>query len=172
MRGRLTTVLKSSRGSAPGLTRLFLLVVAIGICLAAALLAVSVAGAQPPAQPGASAVQQYVEDVPTANGQATPVITKPAAQRLSPAAQSALRRSPPATAGALRTIATSPAYGAPKTGASSAGATLPSSSAEESLGSTANAIGTASDARLLGLLVVLIATSIGAVGLAIRSARA
>ena len=151
---------------------MFRLVVAVGICSAAALSAVSLAGGQPPAQPGASAVQQYVEDVPTANGQSTPGVTKPAAQPLSPAALSALRRSTPATASALRTIATSPAYGAPKIGASNAGATHPSSSLGGSLGSTADAIGTASDAPLLGLLVVLIATSLGAVGLAVRRGRA
>jgi len=149
----------------------FRLVVAVGTCSAAALPAVSLAGEQPPAQPGASAVQQYVEDVPTANGQSTPGITKPAAQPLSPAALSALRRSTPATAGVLRTIATSPEYGAPKTVASNAGETHPSSSPEGSLGSTADAIGTASDAPLVGLLVVLIATSMGALGLAVRRAR-
>ena len=150
----------------------FRLVVAIGTCSTAALPAVSLAGGHPPAQPGASAVQQYVEDVPTANGQSTPGITKPAAQPLSPAALSALRRSTPATAGALRTIATSPAYGAPKTVASNAGETHPSSSPGGSLASTTDAIGTARDALLVGLLVVLIATSIGAVGLAVRNARA
>ena len=117
-------------------------------------------------------MQQYVEDVPTANGQSTPGVTKTAAQPLSPAALSALRRSTPAIATALRTIATSPAYGAPTIGASNAGATDPSSSLGGSLGSTADAIGTASDAPLLGLLVVLIATSLGAAGLAVRRGRA
>lgn len=145
--------------------------VAVGICSAAALSAVSLAGGQPPAQPGASAVQQYIEDMPTANGQSAPGATKPA-QPLSPAARSALRRLAPATAGALRTIATSPAYGAPKIGVSNTGATHPSASLGESLGSTADAIGTARDAPLVGLLVVLIATSIGAVGLAVRHGRA
>jgi hypothetical protein len=146
-------------------------VVAAGTCSAVALSVASLAGGQPPAQPGTSAVQQYVEDVPTANGQSTPGATKPAPQPLSPAARIALRRLTPATAGALRTIATSPAYGAPKIGASNAGATHPSSSPGGSLGSSVDAIGTASDAPLLGLLVVLIATSIGAVGLAVRRGR-
>ena len=165
-------MLEGSRSPGPRLTSLFRLVVAVGTCSAAALSVATLAGGQTPVQPGASAVQQYVEDVPTASGQSTPGATKPAAQPLSPAARSALRRLTPATAGALRTIATSPAYGAPKTGASDAGATHPSSSPAGSLGSTADAIGTASDAPLLGLLVVLIATSIGAVGFAIRRGRA
>lgn len=159
-------MLESPRRGRPRLTSAFRLVVAVGISSAAVLPAVSLAGGQPPAQPGASAVQQYVEDVPTANGQSTPGITKPAAQPLSPAALSALRGLTPATAGALRTIATSPEYGAPTI--SQGGATHPSSSPGRSLGTTADAIGTASDAPLLGLLVVLIATSMGAVGLAVR----
>ena len=164
-------MLENSRRGRFRLTRVFRLVVAVGICSAAALSAVSLAGGQPPAQPGASAVQQYIEDMPTANGQSAPGATKPA-QPLSPAARRALRRLPPATAGALRTIATSPAYGVPTIGASSAGATHPSSSLGGSLGGTADAIGTASDAPLLGLLVVLFATSVCAAGLAARRGRA
>ena len=165
-------MLEGSRSRGPRLASLFRLLVAVGICSAAALSVASLAGGQAPPEPGASAVQQYVEDVPTANGQSTPGATKPAAQPLSPAARSALRRVTPATAGALRTIATSPAYGAPRIGASNGGATDPSSSQGGSLGSTADAIGTASDAPLVGLLVVLIATSIGALGLAVGRGRA
>jgi hypothetical protein len=155
-RGRLTSVLP--------------LVGAVGIGSAAALLAASLAFAQPPAQSGASAAQQYVEDVPTANGQSTTGATKPAVQPLSPVARSALRRLPRATAGALATIATSPAYGAPTIGASTGGA-IRGSSQGGALASTADAIGAASDGRLLGLLVVLVMTSIGAAGLAVRRGR-
>jgi hypothetical protein len=143
-------------------------VLAVALCSTAALPTVSVAGVQPVPEPGASAVQQYVEDVPTARGQSTPGRAQPSGQALTPAAERALRRASPTIAAALVTIATSPAYGAPTQMASSGPASGQGSSLGGSLGSTADAIGSASDTRLLGLLVVLIATTGVAIGLAVR----
>ena len=144
---------------------------AVGTCSAAVLpRPVSYAGGRPLARPGASAVQRYVEDVPTADGQSTPGVTKPAAAPLSPAA---LARLPihACDRGGVGDGAASPAYGAPRPLRRmwARRIRLPRRGIAAS---TADAIGTASDAPLVGLLVVLIAASMGAVGLAVRSARA
>ena len=119
--------------------------------VAAGVLAPQVAARSRPGPP-ASAVQQYVEEVPTAKGPSSPGTGEQTTTPLSPTAKRALSRTAPATAAALRRIATSSAYGAPSSG---------SSTAAQGPG-LASATGAASDARLVLLVVALAAiTSLG-----------
>ena len=59
----------------------------------------------------ASAVEQYVEMIPTADGSHS-VAAKPSKSSLPPVAKAALGRADPAVADQLEELATSPAYGA------------------------------------------------------------
>lgn len=144
---------------------------ASALLTAAVVPTASVAAVRQAPPPGPSAVQAYVEDVPRASGQSPSGHSSSSGQTLAPAAKGALRGASPALAAALATVATSPAYGAPQTGSSSSSASPSNTSLGGSLESTADAIGGASDARLLGLVVVLIATTVVAIGVAVRRAR-
>jgi hypothetical protein len=133
-------------------------------------LAVAVPGAvragNPPAESGASAVEQYVEQVPTASGPSAPGVRKPTTSPLSQKARRVLTHASPGTAVALEKIATSSAYGAPGSDGQSAG--VGAGDASGSLGGGVDANLDASDGRLSGLLVVLILMTVGAVALAVR----
>lgn len=108
--------------------------------------------------PSASGVGQYVEAVPTGNGQTNPA--KPGAKAGS------------AVADALETVVESPRYGAPRavSPVPEAPSTNPAltTSLSESFRSAVGALGTSSDARLAGLLLVVLLTTIAAVVLSIR----
>jgi len=116
--------------------------------------------------PSASGVSQYVEAVPTRTGQSAPG---------APNVSSAPAEDGSAVADALKTIVESPRYGAgasassvpdvpPNADANPALTTSLSGSFRSALG----AIGTSSDARLLGVLLVVLATTVAATVLAIR----
>lgn len=132
---------------------------------------------QPP--PDASAVDQYVEAVPTASGPSVPGITKAKRTQLSPRAKRALKKRAPKTASALEDVATSSTYGAPAASETKPTRARPRSpddvppapSLSAALESTLTAVGETSDTRLLGLLLVVVATTAGAIGLAVRRAR-
>lgn len=130
-----------------------------------------------PPNPGGSAVSQYVELVPAAVGSKAPgVETKSQQQTSLPrAGKDALKQAAPVIAEPLETIATSSTYGAPairaEPNATMPDAVPPGASTEIALGTTVNAIVSASDERLLGLLITVLVTMLGAVGLALRRAR-
>jgi hypothetical protein len=113
----------------------------------------------PPATtPAASAVDAYVEAVPTGSGQTNPA--RPSG------------RDGPAVADALETVVESPRYGAP-TAVSPAPEAPPTNAAlttslSESFRSALGAIGTSSDARLVGVLLLVLLTTVAAVVLSIR----
>ncbi|MBA2642088.1 MAG: hypothetical protein H0U82_04065, partial [Actinobacteria bacterium] len=112
--------------------------------------------------PPTASIDQYVEDVPTSSGSSVPGVTN---ETRAPQPQS--------TADALDTVAESSAYGAPKRGVVP-GRTLdvsPTTSVSAALRSTVGALGTATDARLLGLLFVVLATTAGAVALGAQRAQ-
>jgi hypothetical protein len=120
-----------------------------------------------------SAVDAYVETVPTAGSRPRPGARKAARSSLTPAARAALEKLPPATASALEKVSSSPVYGAPtpRQRRSAAVEAAPSVSLGDTLRGTADAIDTGSDTRLLGLVAVLLVTTVGATVLAARRAR-
>jgi hypothetical protein len=147
----------------------------------AALLCVSPVRAQD-APPG-SAVDQYVEQVPTASGPAAPGVTKATRDVLPRAGAKALKKAPPKTAKALEEIATSSNYGAPKVGSKPKPKPKPTptkaasdrksdevttTTVRATLRSSVGALGTASDTRLIVLLAVLLVSSLAAVALSVR----
>jgi hypothetical protein len=146
-----------------------------------ALLATTLAEAAPARaatpRPGASSVAQYVELVPTAAGPKAPGVEKERRLPLSPAAKRALEGAPKATAVALLTVATSSTYGAPsrlRTGASgriardTRATTQSPAGNRESLEAIAAAVAPAGDTRMIGLLVILAATTVAAGALSLR----
>lgn len=141
-------------------------------CAALALLSAAPVSAQPaPPSPGASGVEQYRELVPGASGPSAPGVGSSNRAPLSPAAQDALAQAPADVAGALGEIATSSEYGAPAVSGDSApgGGDV---STDATLQSTLSAIGSATDARVLGLLFVLLSTTVATVALAFQQRRA
>lgn len=150
------------------------------VCAAAPLALASLAHAQnAPPNPGASAVSQYVEMVPTGAGPTASGIEKEKRTPLPRAGANALKQAPPTVAKPLEEIATSSTYGAPEpseqgsqTAAREPDIVPPGASLEATLRSSAGAIGSASDTRLLSLLVAILVTTSAAVALAIRRASA
>jgi hypothetical protein len=149
-------------------------------CTATALVfLVAPASAQEtPPSPGGSAVDQYVEAVVTGSGPSYPGVTKEKRTPLPRAARRALKQAGPSTANALEDVATSSAYGAPavsprptKTGSRFRDNVPPAPSFRAALDNAVTAVGTTSDTRLLGLLVVLAGATAGALALAVRRAR-
>ena len=117
--------------------------------------------------PSTPSVDQYVEAVPTGTGSSAPGVTAEAPSARGGGAQTTSR--------ALKRIARSSNYGAPAPGrmrAGNAAGRMPdppaTTSVSASLRSTLGALGTASDARLLALLAVVLVTTIVAIGLATR----
>jgi hypothetical protein len=148
----------------------------------AAVLATTLAGparAQEPApDPGSSAVDQYVELVPTGSGPKSPGVEKERKTPLAPKAKRALDKTTKATADALSTIATSSNYGAPTPGLGAA-AGVPSDapsptqqpSLDRTIQATAAAAAPVDDARMIVLLVALLATAVAGGVLAARRRR-
>lgn len=132
-------------------------------------------------RPPVSAIAQYVEQIPTAEGSATPGVGKTTKTTLPRETRSRLRSGTDATtAAALTEIATSSAYGAP-TG-KIARAAEPRSARDSarvrgdseprlssSLGSAVEAVGSGSDRRLAVLLAIVLLTTAVAVAAAVRS---
>ena len=119
--------------------------------------------------PSGSSVTQYVEAVPTGHGPAAPGITKGSTTPTG---------SEPAMTEALKTVAVSPTYGAPiprrtrthDLPAVRGNAPL-TTSLSESVRGAVGSLGTASDGRLLGLLAVVLTTTLGVIALATRASR-
>jgi hypothetical protein len=142
-------------------------------CAAFALLSPVPALAQPaPPSPGASGVEQYRELVPGAAGPSAPGVGSSSRAPLPGAARDALAQAPADVASALEEIATSSEYGAPAASGGSASGGSGDVSTDATLESTLSAIGSATDARVLGLLFVLLSVTVAAVALAFGRRRA
>ena len=163
--------------------------------IAAVFAGVSLAFAVPvhaqtnPPNPDGSAVSQYVEMVPAAGGSKAPGVEKKKQTSLPPAGKKALKQAPRAVAEPLEEIATSSTYGAPTIRAEpkptkpepkptkpqapvrDRDVVPPGASVEVTLGTTVGAIASATDERLLGLLLTVLVTTLGAVALALRRAQ-
>ena len=125
-----------------------------------------------PPDPGWSAVDAYVEQVPSAGGGSAPGVQDATQSSLSPAAEAALETATPSVRDALENVVSSSTYGAPQTqGQAPVLDPRPDESSDGALGGTADALGTVSDGRLLALLLVLLATTLAALVLALRRAR-
>jgi hypothetical protein len=131
--------------------------------------------------PPDSAVSQYVETVPTSEGSVAVGARNVRRAALSPTVTQQLSAAGP-TGAALKAVASSSSYGAPTTplGPRRSGpadrATIDdrereSPSIGSALGSTVEATGSAADARLGVLLVVLALTTVAAVGVRARGSR-
>lgn len=128
--------------------------------------------------PPDSAVSQYVETVPTSDGSVAVGVGKVRRAPLSPAVAQQLS-SAGASGAALEAVASSSSYGAPTTPLErrrvDRGAIddreRESASIGSSLGATIEATGSAADARLVVLLVVLALTTVAAVGVRVRGPR-
>jgi len=121
-------------------------------------------------------VGQYAEIVPAAGGPTVPGIGTEKQAPLTRAGSKALKNGPPGTADSLAEIATSSTYGASVRPAAQAPArdrdvVPPGPSVDATLRSTVDAIGSAGDARLVGLLIAVVVTTLGAVALSISRAR-
>ncbi len=157
--------------------------------IAAVFLGLSLAFAVPghaqdnPPNPGGSAVNQYVELVPAASGPKAPGVEKRGRTSLPKAGKKALKQAPRAVARPLEEIATSSTYGAPairvelKPTKPRPQATardpdiVPPAPIEVTLGTTVSAVASATDERLLGLLLAVLVTTLGAVALAVKRAQ-
>ena len=141
----------------------------------AALLAVAPASAQVE-QPAASAVSQYVETVPSTSSVGQYVEAVPTGTGSSvPPATTVTPTTPDDVNSVLDRIAMSSTYGAPASGpagAEDSASRMPDAADATSIGasfrSALGALSTASDARLLGLLAVVLVTTVVAIGLATR----
>jgi hypothetical protein len=114
--------------------------------------------------PSGSSVGQYVEAVPTARGPASPSAAKDHGMTSTPSTPK------PAIDRALKTVAESSQYGAPAstpTRIDNADGGVPDArltiGLSDSFRSALGALGTSSDARLIGLLAVIFATTVGAI---------
>jgi hypothetical protein len=126
-------------------------------------------------EPSGSAVLQYTELLPTAGGPKAPGIGDSTTTPLSEHAASRLGVTSDETARVLAELATSSAYGAPSARATSEpgdASQNTGSSLDESLGSTADSAMRVGDERLIGLLVVMLASVVAAAALAIARRRA
>jgi hypothetical protein len=147
----------------------------VGVAMIVALALASPVAAQedPP-----SAVDQYAELVPTADGPKAPGNQTETRAPLPPAGSDALEQAPPAVAVPLEEVATSSSYGAPTPQREPQPPArdrddLPSDpSLESTLASTFEAVGSTEDSRLLGLLVAIPLVALGAVALAVLRTRA
>jgi hypothetical protein len=150
---------------------------AVLVALLATMLAEAAPARAAAPRPGASSVAQYVELVPTAAGPKAPGVEVERRLPLSPEAKRALEGAPKATAVALLAVATSSTYGAPsRLGTGTSGpiaretrATSQSPAGNrESLEAIAAAVAPAGDMRMIGLLVILAATTVAAGAFSLR----
>ena len=125
------------------------------------------AAAPPPEHPNASAVSQYTELVPGAEGPSAPALGGGEQTALSPAARQGFRHTSSEMASALEEIATSSRYGAP-TAASPQDDGSAEAAVDPSIRRMLSAIGSTSDARVIALLVALLATTVAAGALSLR----
>ena len=154
--------------------RAIVAIVATGVAAIGAT-SVSAQSAGQPTDPRASAVSQYLEMVPTARGPNAPGVGEQRQSSLSRTAENALQAADPETAGVLKKIATSSAYGAPNdpTPNTSVGPPLEQPQATTTdVRTTIEAIASTNDTRLVGLLVVVLLTTLSAIALAVGRTRA
>ncbi len=129
-------------------------------------------------------MNQYVELVPAASGPKAPGVEKRGRTSLPKAGKKALKQAPRAVARPLEEIATSSTYGAPairvelkptkprpQATARDPDIVPPGAPIEVTLGTTVSAVASATDERLLGLLLAVLVTTLGAVALAVKRAQ-
>jgi hypothetical protein len=120
--------------------------------------------------PRASAVLQYTELVPTAEGPAAPGTDERVASPLPGQTPTAREASSPAFAKALTQLATSSDYGAPTSRRTGPEVEQPANVAGSDLNASLRSAATAAidvgDARLVGLLGVMVLTLVAGVALA------
>ena len=121
--------------------------------------------------PGAAAIQQYVESMPTGSGPAVPGVSSRNSAQLPAAAVESLKYAPPSIASVLAEVATSPEYGAPASQVSSPTDEPISESAGSALLRSLDAAGTADDTTLLALIAVLLVLTAAAGVFAARGTR-
>jgi hypothetical protein len=153
-------------------TRLLIALPAITAVVAAG----GTAKAQSPSPPPpTSAIAQYVEQVPTSSGGQALGSGTTRAGKLSGKVKQQIVREGGKDAGLLEAVATSSAYGAPAAGAAASrkGRTGKSPSlSRQDVSSALGPLATASDARLIGLGVVMLLVTLAAlVGSAVRQRR-
>lgn len=134
-----------------------------------------------PPPPNDSAVVQYTELVPTGTGPKAPGVGREQRDSLPKETNKALESVPKSTADSLTEVATSSNYGAPAT--RPAPTTRPSQpprdtpepsdafSLDRTLQATAVAAAPVDDARMVGLLVAMLAIAAGGGALAVRKRR-
>ena len=152
--------------------------VSLIVAAVAATFAGPALAADEPPPPSDSAVLQYAELVPTGSGSKASGVGKKTQSSLPTKAKRALDTAPKQTASALAVVATSSDYGAPATKAT-APKRVPRNqpspaqqpSLDRTLEATAAAVAPVGDARLLGLLVALVAIAVGGGALAARAHR-
>ena len=175
----------NARVSTSGLLRCAQVVTSVAVTIVAGIM-VGSASAQTPPDPGASAVGQYVELVPTVKGPKAPGVERERRTPLAPKAKRALDKSPKKTAEALTIVATSSDYGAPTVSAVPRSPRVtpapiapspiaPSPIArpplDHTLSATAAAVAPVDDARAIGLLIVLGAIAVVGGAIASRTRR-
>ena len=152
--------------------------VSLIVAAVAATFAAPALAADEPPPPTDSAVLQYAELVPTGSGSQAPGVGKKTRSSLPTKAKQALDNAPKQTASALAVVATSSDYGAPTTKAAipkrvprNQPSPAQQPSLDRTLEATAAAVAPVGDARLLGLLVALVAIAVGGGALAARAHR-
>jgi hypothetical protein len=116
-------------------------------------------------------VDQYTEAVPTSGGNVAPGVGKVKRTQLPENAKRALEEVSSATAKTLEEISVSSLYGAPAKSSGKPAKTvtrITDPSVSKALQGSVGAIGGGSVGRLLGLLGVLLATTVGAITAAAR----
>ena len=143
----------------------------------------AVAAGEPP--PGDSGVIQYTELVPTSEGAKAPGVGAKKKAKLGPKVKRSLRKASPATAKALEDVATSSDYRAPAITPQPQRPPIPAAprtpreprtmpapeetpSLERTLSASAAAVAPVDDARMIGLLIVLVGIAVAAVVKAAR----
>jgi hypothetical protein len=152
--------------------------VAVAAFLVAASLAPSAGAAHTPGHPPPAAIEQYIEQVPTSQGSRPAGVGKARKRPLPQSVRQRLVQQGGTDAPTLERIATDPTLGAPARklkrpkGYAERAATTDDPDASRALSAAVEAAGSGSDARIIGLLVALVAITVLVGGLALWQRRA
>jgi len=133
-----------------------------------------------PSPSASSAISQYVEVVPTSQGDSAPGVEKPTVTKLPPKSAAAVHEEAPAAAEALQAVATSSTYGAParklavhhaSPKAPVARVLLPKKSGPPAVPSLAVTLGGGTTRSLVWLGLAIVATTCLLAGAALRQRR-
>jgi hypothetical protein len=130
-----------------------------------------------PGHPPPAAIEQYIEQVPTSQGSQPAGVGKARKRSLPAPVRKRLQQLAGTDAPTLERIATDPTLGAPARKLKRPkryeqdGATTDDSGASRALSAAVEAAGSGSDARIIGLLVALVAITAFLAALAVRQRR-